>query len=60
MPFILILVSFYQVYGAASGDGFLQGQVFVNSKQLDQLTTQNQIMRITALQIHFKSIGFFL
>ena len=43
--FILIpfVVMFYQVYGATSGDGLLESQVFVNSIQFEELTTQNQI-----------------
>ena len=39
----MFILLFYQVYGATSGDGLLQSQVFVNSIQFDELTTQNQI-----------------
>ena len=49
-----IFVSFHQVYGATSGDGLLESQVFVKSIQLDELTTQNQI-KLGALNFKFTS-----
>ena len=48
MPCVLM---FYQVYGATSGDGLLESQVFVNSIQFEELTTQNQITLRTSTEL---------
>lgn len=48
MPFVLM---FYQVYGATSGDGLLESQVFVNSIQFEEQITQNQIKRRTSTEL---------
>ena len=48
----MFILLFYQVYGATSGDGLLQSQVFVNSIQFDELTTQNQIkLRVLSCEL---------